>query len=747
MERKDYRLAAILYTDIAGFSKMMEKNEALTLELLNTHNRIIEDIVAAHGGKVIKTIGDAFLIDFRNTVDALQSAMEIQYQLYDYNKQHKELPLLVRIGVHMGDIYFYENDALGEGINISARLQSIAHPGCICMSQDVYNHVLNKVDFKAEKLGRVSLKNITKEIHAYEIATPNVEFDPNAAARTILVPDKEEKAVSDLSLPADADSPAPAPAASSVPSAEGGDKAADIKRRIMLDIKAAGKRLSIDQMRIRYGAEGPVAEEVILELAAKGLLLREAERTDERPVESERSAPFPRPAGRDEIVRAVNDLEYRIEDEVRKSLDAAFSGRRKRREQRDELRAARHGDGRWDGKVSESHFKSKADTFKDFDSYTQKTRSESLSSKAGFIAHLTAFIAVNGGLMALNAAVSPSFPWALFPFGGWAIGLLEHYASMLRKGERVRELAKMPHMDAERLSLFQQLQKKKDSIWLHLASTISTSAFLAMINLITSPHFLWFLFPAVGMGIGLLSHAGAYAGKKRELERAIMDSYGLSGSWSRAFANMPESMKDAPVDLGPYRTLVEEARAARAAILSLVTPEKGKKGKRGSAVSGAGVDADLMPTVDSYVEQVALLAKRTIEVDRIIELIPVDALRADRETLNGKLRDSPGNGLRREYEKSIAELDKQETSYKELKDQREVMELRLKSSVNTIKQMHIDLARLSGMPAGGENASVNVLRDKTLELNRYLGDLRAGYEELDALEARAFPSAEEKTAE
>ncbi len=178
MEQKDYRLAAIMYTDIAGFSRMMERDEAGTLELLAYHNELIAGIVERHHGTVIKTIGDALLIDFKNTVEALQSAMEVQDKLYEHNKENPGLPLLVRIGVHLGDIYFFENDALGEGINIAARLQSLARPGCICFSQDVYNLVLNKIEFRAEKLGKVSLKNITKEIHAYEITTPNVEFDP-----------------------------------------------------------------------------------------------------------------------------------------------------------------------------------------------------------------------------------------------------------------------------------------------------------------------------------------------------------------------------------------------------------------------------------------------------------------------------------------------------------------------------------------------------------------------------------------
>lgn len=177
MKQTDYRLAVIMYTDIVGFSKMMGENEAETLNVLRTHNRILDEAVEACHGTVIKTIGDAYMVDFRNTVEALQCAVEVQEKIYEYNKQTGSYILLVRIGLHLGDIYFYEKDAFGDGINIAARLQSFAKPGCICFSQDVFNQVLNKVDFHAEKLGRVSLKNINKEIHAYEIETKNTEFD------------------------------------------------------------------------------------------------------------------------------------------------------------------------------------------------------------------------------------------------------------------------------------------------------------------------------------------------------------------------------------------------------------------------------------------------------------------------------------------------------------------------------------------------------------------------------------------
>ncbi|MBE6350149.1 MAG: adenylate/guanylate cyclase domain-containing protein [Spirochaetaceae bacterium] len=183
MEEKDYRLAAIMYTDIVGFSKMMGENERETLALLEIHNHIIEESVAIFHGNVIKTIGDAYMVDFRNTVEALQCAIAIQEKLYEYNVSVVTNKILIRIGLHLGDIYFYEKDAFGDGVNIAARLQSFAKPGCICFSQDIFNQVLHKIDFHAENLGEVSLKNITKEIFAYEIETKNSEFDTEKTVR------------------------------------------------------------------------------------------------------------------------------------------------------------------------------------------------------------------------------------------------------------------------------------------------------------------------------------------------------------------------------------------------------------------------------------------------------------------------------------------------------------------------------------------------------------------------------------
>lgn len=712
MEKKDYRLAAILYTDIAGFSKMMEKDEARTLTLLQAHNGIVEKAVAERGGTVIKTIGDAFLIDFRNTVDALQSALEIQYRLYDYNKENSDLPLLVRIGVHLGDIYFYENDALGEGINIAARLQSIAHPGCICMSGDVYSHVLNKVEFKADKLGRVSLKNITKEIAAYEIATPNVEFDPNRDTRTILRPDR------------DSESGVVAPSAS-----DGSGAGQDLRRRILADIKARGRRPNAAEMLRVYGSE-PGAGAVVADLAASGFLVAPDESAAGRQVEGSPAAP-----AQDEESEWRRYVSQRSAGRPEHWSEHRLAARLERRAARRSLRESYRGGDKWEGKLRDSKFMSAADSAEDYEGYAARVRSEARGAVPGFIGHLVPFVAVNAGLMALNAAVSPGFPWAIFPFGGWGIGLLEHLTAALRRRDRARDLARLPPLDAPRLEIFKKLQRKIDSFQLHCASTVSVSAFLAAVNLIVSPDFFWFLFPAAAMGIGLATHAASYVSQKADLERNLLDSFGLSGSWKRSLRKMPAP--EAPEDFGRFQGLVEEARSLRASIAAHAGAAGGKDRKReaGAKPGASPVDADFLPTLDSYVDQVALLARRTLEVDRIIDLIPVEAIRADGLRLKEKLAAGAGEGLRREYEKSIAEMERQEASFRELQEQREVLELRLGSAVNTMKQLRIDLARLSGMNAAGDSGASAALRDRTSELNRYLQDLRAGYDELDALEA------------
>ncbi len=186
MQPKDHRLAAVMFTDIVGFSRMMEQDEKGTLSTLDFHNQLIRDLIGANRGTEIKTIGDAFLVQFPTTLDAVQCALGIQEGIRQYNTASPPKPLQLRIGVHVGDIYFYENDALGEGINIASRLQSLSKPGHITISREVYTQVSGKIPMRVESLGQVQLKNISREIHAYEIlpeATDCVPSEPLTASQ------------------------------------------------------------------------------------------------------------------------------------------------------------------------------------------------------------------------------------------------------------------------------------------------------------------------------------------------------------------------------------------------------------------------------------------------------------------------------------------------------------------------------------------------------------------------------------
>src|SRR5206468_8471852 len=165
------RLAAIMFTDIVGFSRQMGSNEARTLRLLDTHNQIIQHAVAAHHGMVIKTVGDAFLVDFPSVVHAVQCAQQIQAQFRMHNTEKEPAEQIhVRIGIHSGDIVQREGDVFGDGVNIASRLQGLAAPDTICLSQAVYKEIEKKLPMgTVVSLGRPKLKNIAQREPVYAL--------------------------------------------------------------------------------------------------------------------------------------------------------------------------------------------------------------------------------------------------------------------------------------------------------------------------------------------------------------------------------------------------------------------------------------------------------------------------------------------------------------------------------------------------------------------------------------------------
>lgn len=164
------KLAAIMFTDMKDFSKKMQANETLMLRILEEHNRIMHQTVQRYRGTVIKTIGDAFLVSFESVVDAVSCAMEVQANFQEYNRDKSSSEkIIVRIGVHLGDVIVKGNDVFGDGVNIASRVQSTAEPGGLNITESVYQQVKNKLDVHVVKLGAPQLKGIKEAIKVYQV--------------------------------------------------------------------------------------------------------------------------------------------------------------------------------------------------------------------------------------------------------------------------------------------------------------------------------------------------------------------------------------------------------------------------------------------------------------------------------------------------------------------------------------------------------------------------------------------------
>ena len=198
-QRIERRLAAIFAADVAGYSRLMSQDEVGTLRTLTAHREIMDGLIAEHGGRIANTAGDSVLAEFPSVVDAVQCAVAVQQKLEDANAGlSPQRRLQFRIGVHVGDVMVKGGDLLGDGVNIAARLQSLAEPGGICISGDAYSHVRKALPFTFTDLGQQQVKNIDEPVRAYALIGPAPAFRSTAvevAPKTLPVPEKPSIAV------------------------------------------------------------------------------------------------------------------------------------------------------------------------------------------------------------------------------------------------------------------------------------------------------------------------------------------------------------------------------------------------------------------------------------------------------------------------------------------------------------------------------------------------------------------------
>lgn len=770
MEQKDYRLAAIMYTDIVGFSRMMERDEAGTLKLLNFHNQLVMDICKKHNGSIIKTFGDAFLVDFKSTVNALQCAMKIQDVLYEYNIQHKESPLLLRIGIHLGDIYFYENDALGDGINIAVKLQSLAQPGTICISQDVYNQVLNKLEFQAEKLGKVSLKTITKEISAYEIVSENVVFNPNqnkphtGYSTVEAEPPQTTTALQDQTLFPHNEAGETTEPIAPYTITDGKARLASIKEAIRQKSLSLPGRLTIEEALRRYGDGSIEVQEIIAELAQEGVLTRsfsvDQGTREASLVSSQDVASY--------IGKAVEDVVRTIETKVAEwqktkleSDNAKRSTSQRELHQKTRARVNAFGisqlsemprmprmpvnsdipveqlskqeikrrittlikedsrelpTGNWDKELADSKYFSPGteELENDFSAYKNRCEDKNTKTVGGFIGNFISFTAVNSFLWAFAyQKFTPGIVlWQAIVTAGWGTGLVSNFFSLVRSRAKIKELRKMPYLEDQALAQYKKLNRVRDSMASHTATAFTVPALIGIINWVVTPGLWWSIIPAGIIVLSFLGHLGVFPATVANIKRKICEKMGVS-SWKELFTlpkRKPSRRNSTDMNY------IESAETLKDDIVRLIDSNP-----------TLFTDADLKPSLESYITQIKQLTASINEINSIVNSIPREDLAKDKAALMRKVETERNPLLKEEFKKSISEIEKQEHAVQELVDQNEILKLRIKSSVNTLHQFKLDMMRLKAMPDAETHTALETLRTKTYELTNYVSDIKAGY--------------------
>ena len=185
MPTEERKLAAIMFTDMVGYSALAQRDDKVALELLEEHRRLLREIFPQFHGTEIKTIGDAFLVEFGSALEAAQCAIEIQRTLAKRNHDvTSNRRIELKIGIHIGDVVHRDGDVYGDGVNIASRIEQLAGAGGICVSMDVERQIRNALEARFEKFGSADLKNIKLRMDLFRIILPWEKGAESPAKRT-----------------------------------------------------------------------------------------------------------------------------------------------------------------------------------------------------------------------------------------------------------------------------------------------------------------------------------------------------------------------------------------------------------------------------------------------------------------------------------------------------------------------------------------------------------------------------------
>ena len=371
------------------------------------------------------------------------------------------------------------------------------------------------------------------------------------------------------------------------------------------------------------------------------------------------------------------------------------------------------GPSRTENTTSPAGPRSPQSDFAACENFINKLRKLIEKKRVHFRSQLSVYLGVNGFLFFLNViGTGPFYPWFLFPAGAMGLGLLSGYNSLRNNCKVMKEVEKLPLLNDTAVDEFRNLKKAELRGSSMKVNFTGISAYLIMINAITSPGVPWALIPVGILGASYMGRRAASRVKLAELRDRF--DHVLQHDLSSG------SCRGTGVSTGTSGYELE-ARAAAEAIISRL--------KKLEDVHQLPPESEEI--LNTYLEQVKILSAQAREIDTILKEIPGSELAADRKQLEEKISAAKSPQLIKEYQRSLEEILDHDKAYTELEEQRELIELRIRSALNNLKKLRLDVARITSIAQISSFTNFSEIKKQSQELSDYIHDLSEGYREAD----------------
>ena len=359
--------------------------------------------------------------------------------------------------------------------------------------------------------------------------------------------------------------------------------------------------------------------------------------------------------------------------------------------------------------------------------FVRRARERASGAKSAFAIHGITFACVNGMLLVINLATDASFLWSLIPLGGWGIGLLQHFTEVRARARDARDAASLPPAASHTLRSVLKLFANRRSLRHHLTATASVSAFMVGLNIAFAAGGPWAMLAISPLAAALGIRYGVSRARRRRLLSRLRDA-GVELSSDPATALNEGAAGDARPLEPPTTPMLAQAVELRDAILADL---------HDGGASAARWRQELQPELDGYTDSIRSLLQARSHLEQAAARVSAAEVTGELEATRAKLEATASPDLRRQYQAAIDQYGGQLRSLQDLQEQVEMIDLRAKSALLALQQLALDIPRLRTTPAEASTA-LSSLRNKSHDLNRYLHDLRAGFDELDR-EATATP--------